>query len=125
MTTLSSSQENRLSNLTLLYKDFKLDDFPILFFSNLQENRSSIPKSQPLTRLHMHTLAYQIVMVSVTSDWIDSDVAAARASLIANLYVCDTPQVGFHYLLPHHISDRPTICNFVSNFIVNLCIRLI
>ena len=43
---------------------------------------------RPLTRLHVHTLAYQAVMVKRGSSWKNTRIAAAKASLTANRHVC-------------------------------------
>lgn len=41
-----------------------------------------------LTRLHVHTLAYQAIMTTKGSDWKNTMAAAAKASLTANRHVC-------------------------------------
>jgi len=43
---------------------------------------------RPLTRLHVHTLAYQAIMVKRGSSWKNTRIAAAKASLTANRHVC-------------------------------------
>lgn len=62
-------------------------------FKQLQEKRDSVENGRPLSRLHVHTLAYQLIMVSKNSNWKNTFVAAARASLVANTYVCGTAEV--------------------------------
>uniref|UniRef100_A0A1B6CF50 Carbohydrate kinase PfkB domain-containing protein n=2 Tax=Clastoptera arizonana TaxID=38151 RepID=A0A1B6CF50_9HEMI len=54
---------------------------------------SDIPNRRKLTRIHVHTLAYQAIMTDNSSDWINSDIAAAKASLTAHRHVCASPQV--------------------------------
>lgn len=49
---------------------------------------------RPLTRMHIHTLAYQAVMVKKGSAWRDTRLAAAKASLTANRHVCASKKVG-------------------------------
>ncbi|KAH3852028.1 hypothetical protein DPMN_094521 [Dreissena polymorpha] len=41
-----------------------------------------------LTRLHLHTLAYQAILTQKGSDWKNTMSAAAKASLTANRHVC-------------------------------------
>eukprot|EP00094_Tigriopus_californicus_P001080 TCALIF_01045-PA protein Name:"Similar to Adpgk ADP-dependent glucokinase (Mus musculus)" AED:0.27 eAED:0.27 QI:205/0.53/0.35/0.64/0.92/0.85/14/0/1299 len=48
---------------------------------------------RPLTRLHVHTLAYQAFLVKKGSLWKNTVVAAAKASLTANRHVCASPQI--------------------------------
>ena len=43
---------------------------------------------RPLTRLHVHTLAYQAILVRKGSAWKNTRIAAAKASLTANRHVC-------------------------------------
>ncbi len=43
---------------------------------------------RPLTRMHIHTLAYQAILVSHGSAWKNTRIAAAKASLTANRHVC-------------------------------------
>ena len=53
----------------------------------------SANKGRPLTRLHLHTLAYQAILVSKGSPWKNTRVAAAKASLTANRHVCASQNV--------------------------------
>ncbi|XP_043232365.1 ADP-dependent glucokinase-like [Amphibalanus amphitrite] len=48
---------------------------------------------RPLTRLHVHTLAFQAIMTRRDSIWKNSMSAAARASLTAHRHICGTKQV--------------------------------
>jgi len=48
---------------------------------------------RPLTRLHLHTLAYQAILVTEGSPWKNTRFAAAKASLTANRHVCASQQV--------------------------------
>lgn len=48
---------------------------------------------RPLTRLHVHTLAYQAFLVKKGSFWRNTRVAAAKASLTANRHVCASTKV--------------------------------
>ncbi len=48
---------------------------------------------RPLTRMHIHTLAYQAIMVRKGSAWKDTRLAAAKASLTANRHVCASSKV--------------------------------
>ena len=50
-------------------------------------------KDRPLTRLHLHTLAYQAILVTENSPWKNTRFAAAKASLTANRHVCASQKV--------------------------------
>ncbi|KDR23023.1 ADP-dependent glucokinase [Zootermopsis nevadensis] len=58
-------------------------------------SRSSLnkEKSHQLTRLHVHTLAYQAILTVKNSPWKNSKAAAAKASLTANRHVCGSKEV--------------------------------
>lgn len=46
-----------------------------------------------LSRLHVHTLAFQAIMTAKDSGWKNTMSAAAKAALTANRYVCGTSKV--------------------------------
>ena len=46
-----------------------------------------------LTRLHVHTLAYQAIMTAKSSSWKHSMSAAAKAALTANRYTCGSDYI--------------------------------
>lgn len=46
------------------------------------------PQKRSLTRIHVHTLAFQAILVSKHSDWKNMHGAVAKASLTANRHVC-------------------------------------
>ncbi|CAG9583033.1 unnamed protein product [Danaus chrysippus] len=46
-----------------------------------------------LTRIHVHTLAYQAILTVKNSDWKRTKAAAAKASLIAHRYVCNDQNI--------------------------------
>lgn len=46
-----------------------------------------------LTRLHLHTLAFQAIMVRKGSPWLNSMAAATKAALTANRHVCGNTKV--------------------------------
>ncbi len=46
-----------------------------------------------LSRIHVHTLAYQAIMLKKTASWRNADVAAAKASLTANRHVCGSQKI--------------------------------
>jgi len=49
--------------------------------------------NRPVTRIHVHTLAYQAIMVTKDSAWKNTGAAAVRASLTAHRHVCANPEV--------------------------------
>ncbi len=46
------------------------------------------PAHRPLTRIHLHTLAHQSILISRNSSWENINGAVAKASLTANRHVC-------------------------------------
>ncbi|XP_024285592.1 ADP-dependent glucokinase [Oncorhynchus tshawytscha] len=50
-------------------------------------------KGRPLTRLHVHTLAFQAMIVTRGSQWKNTMSAVAKASLTANRHVCGSPDI--------------------------------
>jgi len=59
----------------------------------MRAKSSADPEVRPLTRMHIHTLAYQAIMVKKGSAWANTRLAAAKASLTANRHVCASPSV--------------------------------
>lgn len=49
--------------------------------------------NRPVTRLHLHTLAYQAIMTRRGSKWKHSGAAAVKASLTAHRHVCSDSEV--------------------------------
>ncbi|XP_061881902.1 ADP-dependent glucokinase [Entelurus aequoreus] len=49
--------------------------------------------SKPLTRLHVHTLAFQAMIVTRGSQWKNTMSATAKASLTANRHVCGSNDI--------------------------------
>ncbi|KAK3580766.1 hypothetical protein CHS0354_023055 [Potamilus streckersoni] len=56
-------------------------------------NTKEINGHRRLTRLHIHTLAYQAILTSKESQWKNTMSAAAKASLTANRYVCGSDNI--------------------------------
>lgn len=50
-------------------------------------------KAKPLTRLHVHTLAFQAIIVTRGSQWKNTMSATAKASLTANRHVCGSNDI--------------------------------
>jgi len=50
--------------------------------------------NRPLTRIHVHTLAYQAILTKKGSAWKNSGAAAVKASLTANRHVCGSPDIS-------------------------------
>lgn len=46
-----------------------------------------------ITRMHVHTLAFQAILTRHDSRWKNTMAAAAHASLTANRHVCGTQKV--------------------------------
>ncbi|XP_047099923.1 ADP-dependent glucokinase isoform X2 [Schistocerca piceifrons] len=66
-----------------------LHDLTMLVLSKSKGFRGN----RPLTRLHVHTLAYQAVMTVKGSPWRNTMAAAAKASLTAHRHVCASEEV--------------------------------
>lgn len=47
-----------------------------------------------LTRIHVHTLAYQAILTVKNSNWKRTQAAAAKASLTAHRYVCNNQNIA-------------------------------
>ncbi|XP_072032640.1 ADP-dependent glucokinase-like [Amphiura filiformis] len=48
---------------------------------------------RPLTRMHIHTVAFQAILSQKGSPWKNTMASAAKASLVANRHVCGKPRV--------------------------------
>lgn len=59
----------------------------------IAESDPSSAKVKPLTRLHVHTLAFQAMIVTHGSQWKNTMSAAAKASLTANRHVCGSNDI--------------------------------
>ncbi|XP_038074357.1 ADP-dependent glucokinase-like [Patiria miniata] len=51
------------------------------------------PDKRGLTRLHVHTLAFQAILTTKNSKWKNTMAAAAKASLTAHRHVCGTSHI--------------------------------
>ena len=50
-------------------------------------------KSNRIERIHLHTLAFQAVITRLGTPWRNTRAAIAKASLVANRYVCNTDNI--------------------------------
>ncbi|KAG1649384.1 ADP-dependent glucokinase [Nymphon striatum] len=57
------------------------------------ETQQETNGKRKLSRLHVHTLAYQAIMVTKESSWKNTMSATAKASLTANRHVCGSKKV--------------------------------
>ena len=65
-----------------------LDDMRRLYkFFQLKSNRGG------LSRIHIHTLSFQIVLIKTGSQWKNNKAASAKASLTAYRYVCGSDKI--------------------------------
>uniref|UniRef100_A0A1B6FNT9 Carbohydrate kinase PfkB domain-containing protein n=1 Tax=Cuerna arida TaxID=1464854 RepID=A0A1B6FNT9_9HEMI len=98
--------EQELANLVSLYQfgnvSFVSDSNPRVatvldqmrhLLRLIETSSKEKPGSRKLTRIHVHTLAYQAILTVDTTLWPHSDIAAAKASLTAYRHVCASPQV--------------------------------
>lgn len=57
------------------------------------ESDTNAAMVKPLTRLHVHTLAFQAMIVTRGSKWKNTMSATAKASLTANRHVCGSKDI--------------------------------
>ena len=79
----SSSQKPRVA---------KALDLMRAIYQKMRDSRPDDSKRQ-LTRIHMHTLAFQVVMTTSKSIWKNNKAAAAKASLTATRWVCGSTTI--------------------------------
>lgn len=70
-----------------------LDQMRKTFLLIRRQNERNQSKRK-LTRIHVHTLAYQAIMTVKKSDWKRTEAAAAKASLTAHRYVCNSQDIA-------------------------------
>lgn len=63
-------------------------------FKLIRLRSKSIKDARELTRIHVHTLAYQAIFTVKDSVWKNTMAAAAKASLTAHRHVCATSNVS-------------------------------
>lgn len=63
-------------------------------FRLIRTRGEGIEGARKLTRIHLHTLAYQAIMTERDSSWKNTKAAAAKASLTAHRHVCSTSNVS-------------------------------
>ncbi|XP_067648148.1 ADP-dependent glucokinase [Eurosta solidaginis] len=67
-------------------------------FKNLAEsyykNATKLPRRRLLSRIHVHTLAYQALLTVRDSKWKRTKLAAAKAALTAHRHVCQTDMIN-------------------------------
>jgi len=63
-------------------------------YNLLGEASDADPDRRRLTRLHVHTLAYQVILVERKSAWKNTRIAAVKSSLTANRHVCASIDVN-------------------------------
>jgi len=67
-------------------------------FKLIRLRGKSITNSRELTRIHVHTLAYQAIFTVKDSIWKNTMAAAAKASLTAHRHVCASSNVSIIYI---------------------------
>ena len=81
--TVVSSQKPRVAKVLDLMRDvYKISK------SNYGKSRK-----RQLTRLHVHTLAFQVILTTKGSNWKNTKAAAAKASLTATRHVCGSEEI--------------------------------
>ncbi|KAL7731510.1 hypothetical protein ACLKA6_011978 [Drosophila palustris] len=88
-TTLATDWNPRVANT--------LDQMRQVFISLLEDyhtKREADTQRRVVSRIHVHTLAYQAIMTIVNSKWKNTRGAAAKAALTAHRYVCKSQFVN-------------------------------
>lgn len=63
-------------------------------FQLIRQKNKEVGSLRRLTRIHVHTLAYQAILTVKDSSWRRTKAAAAKASLTAHRYVCNSPDIS-------------------------------
>lgn len=63
-------------------------------FELIRKKNVLVGSSKKLTRIHVHTLAYQAIMTVKGSAWKRTEAAAAKASLTAHRHVCNSDNIA-------------------------------
>ena len=82
--TVVSSQKPRVATVLDLMRDV---------YKVSKENYKKGRKIRELTRLHVHTLAFQAILTTKGSNWKNTRAAAAKASLTATRHVCGSEEI--------------------------------
>lgn len=82
--TVVSSQKPRVATVLDLMRDV---------YRVSKENYKNGKKTRQLTRLHVHTLAFQAILTTKGSNWENTNAAAAKASLTATRHVCGSEEI--------------------------------
>lgn len=67
-----------------------------LLATDYYQNASTVIKTKRrmVTRIHLHTLAFQALLTVKNSAWKNNKIGAAKAALVAHRYVCQTQMVS-------------------------------
>lgn len=68
-------------------------DLMRLIFERTRQLNLEHSSERNLTRIHVHTLAYQAILTVKESNWKRTRAATAKASLTAHRYVCDNTKI--------------------------------
>lgn len=63
-------------------------------FQLIRQSNRKVDNIRKLTRIHVHTLAYQAILTVKDSAWKRTKAAAAKASLTAHRYVCNNQNIA-------------------------------
>lgn len=65
-------------------------------FLLIRSQNKQYKSTRRLTRIHVHTLAYQAILTVKKSNWKRTEAAAAKASIIAHRYVCNSQNIDLN-----------------------------
>ncbi|XP_068762232.1 ADP-dependent glucokinase-like [Montipora capricornis] len=82
--TVVSSQKPRVAKVLDLMRDV---------YKACKDNYKTGKKKRQLTRIHLHTLAFQAILTTKGSNWKNTKAAAAKASLTATRFVCGSETI--------------------------------
>lgn len=63
-------------------------------FQLIRSKNTKFGSKRKLTRIHVHTLAYQAILTVKKSNWKRTEAAVAKASLTAHRYVCNSKNIA-------------------------------
>lgn len=63
-------------------------------FLLIRDRNERVGSQRKLSRIHVHTLAYQAILTSRRSKWKRTEAAAAKAALTAHRYVCNNDNIA-------------------------------
>lgn len=94
-TTLATDSNPRVAaTLDKMRKVFKI--LAADYFKNAASSQKATARM--VSRIHLHTLAFQALLIVKDSKWKNTKIAAAKSALVAHRYVCQSQMVSKVFL---------------------------